>query len=149
MDRKDIADRISKVIQENPLNGKPLSSYQLARLGIMNSKTLSNILTLKVRPNPNTLVKFADYFHVSVEWLMTGVEPEPVNDEPSSKVYLEIIQRLTASLEARDKEIERLTKLLAEVSAASILPHEEDKGMKIPGRKRDDCCCKVAFQEAN
>lgn len=149
MDRKEIAERIQKVINDNPVNGKPLSSFKLAEMKIINSTTLSNILRCKVRPNPNSLTKFADYYHVSVEWLMTGVEPTAVKDEPSSKVYLEIIQRLTASLEVRDKEIERLTNLLAEVSAASILPHEEDKGMKIPGRKRDDNCCKVAFQEAN
>lgn len=40
-------------------------------------------------PNPERLKKLADYFNVSVEYLMTGTKPEIPNFEPE---HLEIIE---------------------------------------------------------
>lgn len=127
MDRKEIADRISKVIADNPFNGKPLSSYQLAQRGIINSKTLSNILNLKVRPNPATLIKFAEFYNTSVEWLMTGKEQDLSKDEHPSNVYLEIIQKLSRSLELRDSEIERLHKIIERITNGTCASCSRDE----------------------
>lgn len=124
MDRLQIAERIQKVINDNPVNGKPLSSYQLAEMKIISSSTLSSILRGKVRPSAHTLAKLADYYNISVEWLMTGKDPEPVQDDPSGKVYLDIIQKLSRSLEARDNEIERLHKIIESALCGASPTHD-------------------------
>ncbi len=61
---------------ENLLKEKNVSSYRVSKDTGVTQTALSNWKTGKSTPTAKTLQKIADYFGVTIDYLMTGKEPE-------------------------------------------------------------------------
>lgn len=65
-----IGSRIKKLIKNSGLSTHNAATY----IGLTQS-SLSRIVNNKQEPGASTLIKIADYFGVSADWLLTGREP--------------------------------------------------------------------------
>lgn len=71
-----LADRIKLIRRQHNLNQKAFSS-----LIHLSQGRLSDIEADKTKPSFETLVSIKEQFHVSLDWLMTGEEPKPVESQ--------------------------------------------------------------------
>ena len=69
MQEKDVLDRMKAIMKKNDINAKQLTK----ELGISNS-SFTDWGKGKGFPSVETLTKFADYFHVSLDYLVYGRE---------------------------------------------------------------------------
>ena len=63
-------ERLSKLMLENYMRG-----IHLAKATSVNASTISRILKGNQMPKADTLYKIAQYFNVTMEYLLTGAEP--------------------------------------------------------------------------
>lgn len=57
-------------------NGRPSTGYSIDKDGVVSSSTIENLLKGKMSPSIDTLISLSEYFEVSIDWLVTGKEPE-------------------------------------------------------------------------
>ena len=53
-------------------NNKPLTAYRLDKLGIVKQSSMENYLNGVNSPDVDTLSRIADFFCVSIDWLVSG-----------------------------------------------------------------------------
>lgn len=97
-------------ILEKLLKERGITSYRIAKDTGLNSAMFTSWKQGKYTPKQDKLQKIADYFGVSVDYLMTGSDPAP---PPSSspyqhdKEFVSYIERLWALPKERKENIYR------------------------------------------
>lgn len=96
-----LLERLLSLKEQSGLNAKQLTS----ELGISNT-SFTDWGKGKGSPSVDTLVKFSDRFHVSIDWLVRGEEPKGVTAQvefsnPADRELLDKVHSLTPEL--RDK----------------------------------------------
>ena len=110
MTEADVIGRINDFRKENGT-----TKAEMSRELCMDAGTLGNILNGRRGIPSELLVRFLEvYPMVSAEWLMRG-EGNMLRTQPSSMTETEnaAINRLITLLEEKDKQVDRLTQLLA------------------------------------
>lgn len=72
-----------------------LKQTQLAQLTGIDQRTISNYETGKTYPDAKALVAFADYFKVSVDYILCRTSDDELNKEEADKLIDDIVSQLT------------------------------------------------------
>lgn len=82
---------------------------------VVKQSTMENYLNGSTTPDIQAAAKLADYFGVSLDWLITGVNTEDkiFHDDPKDDV-LRLLKKQQAILEKHDKILERLVSIIEE-----------------------------------
>lgn len=119
-----LLDRLVSLKEQSGLNAKQLTS----ELGI-STTSFTDWGKGKGSPSVDTLVKFSDYFHVSLDWLVRGEEfSTPIKLDFSSYETKELLNKFNnLSPELRDKLMTYIDGMLAAVTAST------EKGKRLSG----------------
>lgn len=117
-----LLDRMKDIMEKEGLKPKQVA----AELGLSNS-SFTDWSKGKGSPSVNALTKFADYFHVSLDYLVRGVEYSNVKQldfsNPQDRELLDKFHQLTPELQ---------TKLLGYIEGMlAVLPKEEDENKRL------------------
>lgn len=117
-----LLDRMKYIMEKEGIKPKQV----VTELGISNS-SFTDWGKGKGSPSISTLVKFADYFHVSLDYLVRGEDFSNVKQldfsNPRDKELLEKFHMLTPDLQI---------KLLGYIEGMlAILPNEEDENKRL------------------
>ena len=117
-----LLDRMKDIMEKEGIKQKQVA----AELGLYNS-SFTDWSKGKGSPSVNALTKFADRFHVSLDYLVRGEEFSNVKrldfSNPQDKELLEKFHMLTPELQ---------TKLLGYIEGMlAVLPKEEDENKRI------------------
>ena len=88
-------------IFEQLLQRKGISAYKVAKEAGVTQTALSNWKTGRNTPSTTTLQKIADYFGVTIDYLMTGEEPEGGEKYYLNEETAEMAQKLFENKELR------------------------------------------------
>lgn len=88
-------------IFEQLLQRKGISAYKVAKEAGVTQTALSNWKTGRNTPSTTTLQKIADYFGVTIDYLMTGEEPEGGERYYLNEETAEMAQKLFENKELR------------------------------------------------
>ena len=74
---------LRELLDRHPVTGKRTTLKELAKAVGVRQQTVSLYKNGETQPTPETLVKIADYFNVSVDYLLTGVSSQnkPIHEE--------------------------------------------------------------------
>ncbi len=74
---------LRELLDRHPVTGKRTTLKELAKAVGVRQQTVSLYKNGETQPTPETLVKIADYFNVSVDYLLTGVSSQnkPIYEE--------------------------------------------------------------------
>lgn len=72
MDKKEFADRLRFCMKHKLYNNKPITAYRLAKLKIVTQSSMENYLNGLYTPDIDVLARLANFFCVSIDWLVTG-----------------------------------------------------------------------------
>ena len=64
---------LRKLMSKHPIGGRPTTQKELARELDIRPQTVSLYVNGITQPSPDTLVNIANYFNVSIDYLLTGV----------------------------------------------------------------------------
>lgn len=117
MDKQAFVDRLRLCMLNKQLNGKKLTAYRLDKENIVKQSTMENYLKGTTIPDIEVIANLADYFGVTTDWLITGVEPEDkiFHDDPKD----DILNLLKKQQKMLDNHQQILEKLVSIVSAQS------------------------------
>ena len=82
----DLLDRVRALMDRSGIKAKQLTD----ELGISNS-SFSDWKKGKGSPSLDTVVKFSDYFHVSIDYLVHGTEFTDGQKDTTSKGYIDCL----------------------------------------------------------
>lgn len=87
----EFKDRLQELIDYKRINGKKVTPYAIGRDTIVSKTSVLDYLNKGSMPSPDRAKALADYFGVSVEWLLYGEEPEKEesNAVPSIVEFME------------------------------------------------------------
>lgn len=74
---------LRELLDRHPVTGKRTTLKELAKAVGVRQQTVSLYKNGETQPTPETLVRIADYFDVSVDYLLTGVSSQnkPIHEE--------------------------------------------------------------------
>jgi len=85
---------LKRVMMAHPDTGKPTTQKALAEAVGIRAQTISLYINGETQPNIETLLKIADYFGVSTDWLLTGVSAESIDINDYTGLSEEAIKML-------------------------------------------------------
>ena len=88
----DIIERIYGLLKE-----KKVTAYTLANAVNISQGNISDWKSGKAKPSIAALIKIADYFEVSTDYILTGVDPVPKDLLPDESELLNLYRKLDPS----------------------------------------------------
>ena len=85
---------LANIMRKHPLTGGPTTQKALAEAVGIRPQTISLYVNGETQPNAETLLKIADYFSVSVDYLLTGVSAEKIGMHEYTGLTEESIEML-------------------------------------------------------
>lgn len=97
MNISEIVERLDMLMTEHEISATKLTK----ELGLSVSTITDWRLGKSKNPSLDAIVKFATYFDVSIEWLVFGKEPEPLELSKKEQEFLSLYNSLPANLQDR------------------------------------------------
>ncbi|WP_303019797.1 helix-turn-helix domain-containing protein [Parabacteroides goldsteinii] len=127
-------DRLKYLIDNIPVNNQHVTTYRIGKETTVSRVSVENYLSGKQSPSIEKATIIAQYFNISVNWLLTGegemcrtaVQSSMQGKEnfTVSKEVWEVIKKQADSLTRKDKQIDDLISMLKKDNA---LPENDAK----------------------
>ncbi|MQY15051.1 hypothetical protein SRB5_52280 [Streptomyces sp. RB5] len=90
---------------------------KLARAIGVNEATISHYLTRRIRPSFDTLVQIAQYYNVSLDYLVFGERPHVASDEGTAGVRAQIRRAVIEASDASGRHLDLVTRISRQLHA--------------------------------
>lgn len=109
----DFKDRFQHLIDTKLVDGKKVTTYRIGKETSVSRVSAENYLSGKQKPSYEKATIIAQYFNVSVDWLIAGTQESPDNDLAEATVPISYLNRTLSQI---DELLQQQKKLIDTIS---------------------------------